>query len=133
MSTLRVRSWVLVIAALAAVGCSKPAERKLAVYPVDGQFHVAGKPAVGVVVTFHPKLGESVTATTTATVRPDGHFVVTQPDGAIGLPEGTYRITAIWLDGDQDRLGGKYTDPVKAFPEVTVRPTINLLPLINVP
>lgn len=124
----------LAVAAMCSVfiyGCSKYPDRAVAVYPVDGQLLVGNKPAVDAVIAFHSKTTKGDSATLTAKVGLDGHFVATQPDGAAGLPEGVYRLTATWPDDDRDRLDGKYSSPAKPILEITVKPTVNLLPPIN--
>ena len=113
-------------------GCSRSNARQVPVFPVDGQLFVDGKPAVGALITFH---GTDANATPAreAVVRPDGHFVALQPDGAIGLPEGTYSLTATWPEGDTDRLAGKYADKAKPIAQVTVTSGINFIPAIKLP
>ena len=68
-----------------------------------------------------------------AEVRADGHFVPTQPDGAIGLPAGEYVLTARWEQAEQDRFGGKYSDPEKPFATIRVTEGINLLRPFKLP
>lgn len=112
-------------------GCTQNSNRTVAVYPVDGQLIFRGKPAVDAIVAFHPTVTDGSSVTTTAEVDFNGHFVVAQPDGAVGLPEGVYKLTATWPDDDRDRFNGKYADPAKPLLEISVKPGINLLPPIN--
>ncbi len=131
----RLTCWMLLAASvlLAGFGCSKTVERQVAVFPVDGQLSVGGQPAVGAVVTFHAQNADASSQPITAKVRDDGHFVAVQPDGANGLPEGEFSLTAIWLEGEKDRLAGKYSDPAQPLSKITVKPGINLLPPIRLP
>jgi hypothetical protein len=74
------------------IGCS----RSETLYPVEGKVLHKGKEAAGVVVTFHRKGDDPVTA-----VRPvgmtdaDGKFTLTTGKSA-GAPAGEYTVTFIW-------------------------------------
>ncbi len=120
-------SSILVLCLLGLTGCGQEPDRRFAVFPVDGQLLVDGQPAVGAVVTFHPQGSELIDVVTTATVRDDGHFVPSQADGAVGLPEGPYKLTVVWDDGGSDRFKGRYANPDQPIGEVDVQPSINLL------
>lgn len=122
----------VLLVALALPGCSNPPSRPdaVTVYPVEGRLFVGGKPAAGAVVSLHPGGGGTPV---TAKVRDDGRFVPTQSDGAVGLPEGAYSLTATWTDGGKPRLAEKYADPAKPIARLTVRPGVNLMPPIKLP
>lgn len=125
--------WVLSAVLLLGVsGCRQEAERREAVYPVDGQLLYDGSPAQGALITFHPAGEGWPDLVMTAEVRADGHFVPVQPDGAVGLPEGKYAVTFIWERNGEDRFTGRYAAPSRAILEVDVKPTINLLPPIRI-
>lgn len=124
---------VVVACAVMFAGCSGSIERTVAVYPVDGQLVVGGQAPSGAVVTFHPAVPGESSASLIAVVRADGHFVAKQPDGAVGLPEGNYKLTVTWPEQDKDRFNGKYADPATPIAEITVKPSINLLPPIKLP
>lgn len=131
MSHRILRGFLALLCLLIIHGCSKSDNRAVAVYPVDGQLLVGGQPAVEAVVAFHPTLSDGNAVVVTAEVGVNGHFIATQPDGAAGLPEGDYKLTATWPDGELDRFNGMYSDPEKPLMEISVKPTINLLPPIR--
>jgi len=114
-----------------SAGCARPVARTFAVYPVDGELFVDGKPAVGVVVTFVPEAGQPGVMGATATVRSDGHFIPTQPDGAIGLREGRYDLTVQWLSG-QGPSGGTASDTRTSIGSCSVKPGVNFIPPIRI-
>jgi len=116
-----------------ALGCSRPVNRQVAVYPVDGQLMVGGQPAVGAVVTFYPVDAADGRVIITAAVQSDGRFMPTQPDGAVGLAEGSYRLTATWPETDHDRFDSQFADPSKPIAVIEVKSTVNLLSPINLP
>lgn len=123
--------WMLTVIALGwCSGCGQAASRSAAVYPLDGQLYYQGKPAVGALITFHPLDGEQHQQLT-CEVRTDGHFVATQSDGALGLPEGNYALTLEWPAGAADRFAGKYSTPSSPLRTVKVESTVNLLPPIQ--
>lgn len=125
-------SYALGFTLVLLAGCAEPA-RNVAVFPVDGQLFVAGQPASGATISFHPINSQSNSSIATANVRPDGHFMPVQAHGAAGLPEGTYRLTVTWTQGGEDRLQGKYADVTKPIAQITVQPTVNLLAPISIP
>ena len=132
MQRIYLALFVMLLASNCFSGCSNSIARQVPVYPVDGQLYVDGKPAVGALVTFHPT-GGNATPSKEVVVRADGHFVATQPDGAVGLPEGTYSLTATWPESGTDRLAGKYADKASPLAQVTVTSGINLIPPIKLP
>ncbi len=128
----RFRLMVPLVAACAMVGCSKSGSRPDAVpvYPVEGRLLVGGRPGAGALITFHPA-GEGPAVTTT--VHDDGRFVPAQSDGAVGLAEGSYTLTARWPEGGTDRFAGKHVDPTKPIARLTVQRGFTLIPPIQLP
>ncbi|WP_165223844.1 carboxypeptidase-like regulatory domain-containing protein [Aquisphaera insulae] len=128
----RIRLVALLLGALVVSGCWASSSRPdpVPVYPIDGRLFVGKKPAAGAVISFHPADGGSMV---TATVHSDGRFAPAQADGALGLPEGAYTLTATWPDGEADRFGGRYADPSHPISKLTVRPGVNLIPPIKLP
>ena len=122
---------LVAVCLLGTAGCGRTAARTFAVYPVDGELFVDGKPAVGIVVTFVPEAGQPEVRGSTATVRSDGHFIPTQPDGAIGLREGANDLTIQWPSG-QGPGGGTASDPPTSIGSCTVNPGVNLIPPIRI-
>ena len=126
------RHMVPLVAACAVVGCSNSNSRSGAVpvYPVEGRLFVGRKPALGAVISFKPD-GEGPMVT--AKVHDDGRFVPAQTDGAVGLAEGRYSLTATWEEGGADRFAGKHADPTKPLARLTVKRGFNLIPPIQLP
>lgn len=88
---------VAVLIAGACLGCHRPGVDPLAVYPVDGEVFVDGKPAEGAVIAFHPtERPEWKSATSRAVVDRDGAFSLTTYAANDGAPEGEYVITVYW-------------------------------------
>ena len=82
---------------------------------------------------FHPEAENDQGLVYSAVVREDGHFVPTQQDGGVGLPEGNYVLTVTWLDEETDRFEGKYGDPAQPVATWKVTSGINLLNPIRLP
>lgn len=142
------RRLVLLVAA-AAAGCGGDGS---GTYPVSGTVTVAGRPAAGALVLFHPQGDKSQFANKPyATVKDDGTFVLTtysdKPDG--GAPAGEYKVTVWWpgkpkaaekgaaitmgssekADGaGEDRLKGKYNNAAATPLKATVKAETNNLP-----
>ncbi|MFO1004233.1 MAG: hypothetical protein U0936_28270 [Planctomycetaceae bacterium] len=78
----------------------------------------------GAVITFHSLAtadyeGQKMWL---ATVKDDGHFVLKQPDGAIGLPAHEYTLMAEWkVEPSGDQFNGKYASPETPLTKITVR------------
>jgi len=92
--------WASIGVLVALVGCGKSsAPDRTAVFPVHGAIFVAGKPATGAVVSFHP-LGNSNPRALRANgrVRDDGSFLLTTYVTGDGAPQGDYVVTVYWAD-----------------------------------
>jgi hypothetical protein len=67
------------------------------VYPVTGQILVAGRPAAGAVVQFHPQDQPGKDAPVpVGHVAPDGRFRLTTYAQDDGAPAGRYAVTVFW-------------------------------------
>jgi hypothetical protein len=88
----RIWAWSFALPCVIAFGCNT----RTAFYPVEGSVRHHGKAVSGVVVTFHPKDGDPITA-----VRPvgftgaDGKFNLTTGQDK-GAPAGEYAVTFLW-------------------------------------
>ena len=122
----------VVLAVCISFGCSKSGARPSSapIYPVEGRLFVGVTPAFGAVVSFHSDRDAPIITTK---VRDDGRFVPVQADGAIGLPEGEYSLTATWPDATTDRFAGKHADPKKPIARLQVKPGVNRIPPIRLP
>ena len=80
------------LALLTVTGCGKAEPVRVAVHPVKGQVILAGKPAAGAVVVFHPK-APGAFPPPRAQADKDGNFLVTTFKTADGAPLGEYVIT----------------------------------------
>jgi hypothetical protein len=88
----RVWTWSFAVFCANSFGCNS----HTALYPVEGSVRHNGKAASGVVVTFHPKDGDPITA-----IRPIGF---TDAEGKFtlmtgqekGAPAGEYAVTFLW-------------------------------------
>lgn len=80
------------LALLSAIGCGKAEPERVAVHPVKGQVILAGKPAAGAVVVFHPK-APGAFPPPRAQADKDGNYSVTTFKTADGAPLGEYVIT----------------------------------------
>ena len=77
------------------VGCSS--ERRAPVSAVSGKLMIAGKPAEGATIFFHPKGAEkSNTPHPMAVVQADGTFTPTTYLSNDGAPPGEYLVTVRW-------------------------------------
>lgn len=126
------RGALCVLSACVAVGCSGSDGRpeSAPIFPVDGRLFVGRRPATGALVSFHPSDGGPIVV---AQVLEDGRFFPKRPDGAIGLPEGAYVLTATWPDDGSDRFGGKHSDSSKPIARLNVKAGVNLIPPIRLP
>jgi len=80
------------LALLSVTGCGKAEPVRVSVHPVKGQVILAGKPAAGAVVVFHPK-APGAFPPPRAQADKDGNFLVTTFKTADGAPLGEYVIT----------------------------------------
>jgi len=91
---MRMRSPLFAFGALVllAIGCNSRPRLE----PVEGTVLHKGKAAGGVLVTFHPKTGDPVTAVRpTGLTDAEGKFtLMTGPDQ--GAPAGEYAVTFLW-------------------------------------
>jgi hypothetical protein len=112
--------WLALLPALACLACSSGSD---ALNPVKGTVRYQGKPAKGVLVTFHPTKGNKVTTiVSTGLTGEDGTFTLTtgQKEGA---QAGSYTVTFLWSEevkrkkistappDTRDRLQGAYSNP----------------------
>jgi hypothetical protein len=127
--------------ALLFCSCGSNAVR---VHPVRGQLFVAGQPAVGAVVVFHP-LNPSGPAAPhpSACVGPDGSFMLTTYARKDGAPAGAYAVAVAWF-GDVSQANPVTGDlPVKLSPSygnaavtplrAEVKNGPNVIPAFNLP
>jgi hypothetical protein len=104
---------------------------------------VAGKPAAGATVVFHPVEGlDQRILRPAGVVQEDGSFTLRCYDPQIcptpkdGAPAGEYRVTVNWLPPDYaeyrnilpDKLQGRYVDPKTSGLRATVKAEPNELP-----
>jgi hypothetical protein len=140
---LRLLCTALVAMTLAG-GCStESGPPKKACYPVKGQLLVQGKPAEGVLLSFHPKENANPAEWSMgfphATTATDGKFEVGTYTDNDGAPTGEYILVAIWsLPNPQneeaslpDKLGGRYADAATSKVTVKVEAKANELPPLN--
>ena len=86
--TRRRSHWLLVLAMLAALGCSK----KYDIVPVHGALTYEGQPVPGMIVRFTPAAGRFSDALTSA----DGSFDMTYTLDTLGVEVDSHEITVIW-------------------------------------
>lgn len=127
--------WVTAILfAVAASGCGDSS--RLKIYPVRGEVKVAGQPAVGARVFFHPveNLGDPKGLRPVAIVEPDGSFQLTTYLTNDGAPAGDYAVTITWPtktgadeEAGGDRLKLAYPNAKALKIKVTVKAEKNVL------
>lgn len=129
-------AWVGVVA-LALAGCEKKDER-VPVFPVSGKVLVNGKPTAGVLVVLHHQGGDlPLPGRPNAKTAADGTFRLTSYEPQDGAPAGTYALTAHYFknsaddDGSFDQFKNRYGDPAKPVRTVTIGPTTNELPVLE--
>lgn len=124
---------------LAGCGGAETVVEKLA--PVSGAVMVGGKPAAGVLISFHPldKKGDVLEKgrVGVATSGTDGRFDARTYQPGDGLKPGDYLVTAQWPEPPpaganpeqtgKDRLGERFAEPKKALTKVTVKEGDNKL------
>jgi hypothetical protein len=108
--------------------------------PVQGKVLYKDQPAKGVVVTFHPKGADPVTARRPiGLTKEDGTFTLTT-DQKEGAPAGEYVVTIIWPEevapkskfstegpDTRDRLKGAYADPASSTLKIEIKKGPNQL------
>jgi hypothetical protein len=120
---------------LAPMGCRK--STGIPVYPVRGEVFVAGQPAIGAEVMFHPLGADPTRRFASATVQADGSFQLTTIKANDGAPPGEYAISITWCDeyrdeGERrtgpDRLQWRFYDPATSGLKFTVATGNNAVP-----
>ncbi len=101
---------IFLLAVVAGAGCGGRSD-KVPLYPVEGSVRVAGQPASGARLMFHPEDGLA-TPVPFAVTGPDGQFQVTTYSLGDGAPAGDYVVT---LESIASSL--------PAFPTEGVRPS----------
>jgi hypothetical protein len=133
-----VRRWTLtsvaVLAALLAGSCGT----KLKLHPVRGQVFVAGKPAHGAIVVFHPLDTSSPDAPKpSGRVGADGSFTLSTFSPGDGAPAGEYGVAIAWLDDAPPhpvtgevpaKLSPRYSQPSTSRLVVRVAEGVNEVP-----
>jgi hypothetical protein len=120
----------LVVLSGFVLGC-RGDSRFLPTYPVRGQVFFEGKPATGVIVTFHGPIGkENPWTRPRGSVDEDGNFVPETYRNADGAPAGTYRLTIASRSGQVVGvlLPQRYTEPDTSGLTAEVKPGDNVLP-----
>lgn len=134
-------SWFAVL----ALGCNEAPEGRMQVYRTSGKVQIDGQPAVGVKVVLYgatPELQGPGTVAPYGVSDSDGEFELTSYDAGDGAPAGEFTVTAYWPEPipegadeefyqPKDRLGGKYTDPIKSSLKVTIEEHSNELPTFD--
>lgn len=135
----RLVAFLLLLMALSA-GCGK-SDETLSVYPVRGRVLVRGVGPERAEVRLVPKtpladpLKRSIEPH--STVQADGSFVVGTYANDDGAPQGEYAVTLTWpavkIEGGEeilgpDRLGQRYSSPLKPIATVTVETKPNTIP-----
>jgi len=116
-------------------GCADKAYQEVPVYPVEGRLTVAGAPAQGAYVAFHPTGDVGMTKGNKPFARVDreGNFRLTTYEQEDGAPAGNYRVSVFWPENPEargpspDRLEGRYSES-KSPLTVTIEPAPNALP-----
>jgi hypothetical protein len=121
----------MLLIALALAGCGEQYDHE-PVFPVSGSLFVAGKPAAGAMVTFHPadRASDPRALRSFATVDAAGKFQLTTYFPADGVPAGDYVVTLNWPAElppgthptvlPRDRLGRRFSSPAKPYTRLTV-------------
>jgi hypothetical protein len=132
---MSIRRALCVAVSLLAAGCAREQQgpERLPTVPVRGLVTVGGLPAPSLTIRLHSldtPQGEAAVyaAKPSAMTEGDGTFAVSTYESGDGVAPGTYAVTFEWLTynrlqnayGGPDKLGGKYSDPVKSPYKVTV-------------
>lgn len=132
------RYWAAItLVCVAAIGCGGDEISAPRTAPVAGTVLVKGKPAAGVMVTFHPQFDMgSVKFTPNGQTGKDGRFILSTAAPSDGAPPGEYKVTfellrttadKRGLDTEVDQWKGKYADPEKSDFKVTIQKGDNAL------
>lgn len=111
----------------AAIACSH-SEKRLPVFPVQGQVLYGDKKCAGAVILFHPvaAVGEKVPLPR-ARADAEGKFVLSTYGKEDGAPAGDYTVVIEWKTSDlhpeqgTDLLPARYGDPKTSPVKATVR------------
>lgn len=133
----------LLLATLVGCGGSTP----VPVFPVEGVVEVAGQPAAGAFVVFHPVGSRPRDASgaevplPSAQVKADGKFQLTTFEASDGAPAGRYAVTVQWhklVGKGNDQQAGpnvvppQYSDPASSPVQVSVESKPNQLEPIQI-
>lgn len=129
----------LIVSCLLLLGCGG-SEFDTALYPVEGEVFFRGKPAVGCIVSFHPKGidGKANGVPCLGTTDTSGKFKLTTREPFDGIAAGEYEVS-FSLPGDgssrdpsgdtaPDKLPTKYQFPSSSGFKVTVTSSTSTLP-----
>ena len=137
------RSVLLTVGLLGCLVLGASCQPNKPFFPVQGQVFVAGKPAEGALVVFHPVESQDPRALRpSGIVKEDGSFTLkcydpqTCPTPTDGAPAGEYLVTVNWIPSNYaeyrnvlpDKLQGRYSDPKSSGLRATVKGEPNDLP-----
>lgn len=135
-TTGRMARLILVVLGMAMLGgCG---QERIKTNPVSGSVVFQNKPAVGAVVTLHPKGEWPHKALPQGTTDDDGNFRIGTLDMADGAPRGDYVATVQWFpvapDGSVGRnaLPPRYASRDSTPLNVTVQGGANALPTFRI-
>lgn len=104
-------------------------------FPVEGEVYFRGKPAVGCIVSFHPKAastaGASAGVSCLGTTDANGKFRITTRQPFDGIAAGEYEVSfSLPGEGDSapDKLPNKYQFPATSGINVTITSATSTLP-----
>lgn len=129
------------LGALSLSGCGRAAKPWETVFKAEGQVQFRGQPAPGATLILYPQ-DASVPAQVrpTATADAAGKFTLSTYSQADGAPAGEYRVAVVWHplvnDGGgpvrgPNKLPAKYSQPDTSGLTVTIDPTENQLPALD--
>jgi hypothetical protein len=119
---------------LTLLGCGG-SDFNTTLFPVEGEVYFKGKPAVGCIVSFHPKTvsgpTEAAGISCLGTTDTNGKFRVTTREPFDGIAAGEYEVSfSLPGEGDSgpDKLPNKYQFPATSGFNVTITSNTNTLP-----
>jgi hypothetical protein len=128
---------LLVLFVLFVAGCSERKHEpgpKVESFPVTGTVSVAGQPAAGARVFFHPTPYQPRQRVFDAFTGEGGQFQPTTNTPGDGLPPGKYIVTITWPEIptddpelERDKLRGRYNNPKRPVFTVEVKAEANNL------